>query len=138
MGIVSLCRLLEEVCEGSIGEGGLRFKVQKIQGMHLYAFPIFQKLCSWRRFETDLKLVYRDFIQFGGFGNLYQFGFDWNFWAHLIQRFQSSFLLSFSPTMVADPQGIKVFRFDGVCFCAQAKSPPPPNKPMSWNFNYCA
>ncbi|RXI00215.1 hypothetical protein DVH24_037763 [Malus domestica] len=57
--------LLEEVCEGSIGEGGLRFKVQKIQGMPLYAFPIFQKSCSWRRFETDLKLGYRDFIQFG-------------------------------------------------------------------------
>ncbi|RXI08496.1 hypothetical protein DVH24_022640 [Malus domestica] len=87
--------LLEEVCEGSIGEGGLRFKVQKIQGMPLYAFPIFQKSCSWRRFETDLKLGYRDFIQFGGFGNLYQFGFDWNFWAHLIQRFQVRKLLKF-------------------------------------------
>ncbi|CAN6562953.1 unnamed protein product [Malus baccata var. baccata] len=68
MGIVSLYRLLGEVCEGSIGQGGLRFKVQKIQGLPLYAFPVFQKSCSWRRFETDLKLGYRDLIQIGGFG----------------------------------------------------------------------
>ncbi|KAB2610038.1 hypothetical protein D8674_041287 [Pyrus ussuriensis x Pyrus communis] len=68
MGIVSLSRLLGEVCEGSIGQDGLRFKVQKIQGLPLYAFPIFHKSCSWRRFEKDLKLGYRDLIQIGGFG----------------------------------------------------------------------
>ncbi|RXI02710.1 hypothetical protein DVH24_002788 [Malus domestica] len=60
--------LLGEVCEGSIGKGGLRFKIQKIQGLPLYAFPVFQKSCSWRRFETDLKLGFRDLIQIGGFG----------------------------------------------------------------------
>ncbi|KAB2630545.1 hypothetical protein D8674_008064 [Pyrus ussuriensis x Pyrus communis] len=68
MVIVSLSRLLGEVCEGSIGQDGLRFKVQKIQGLPLYAFPIFHKSCSWRRFEKDLKLGYRDLIQIGGFG----------------------------------------------------------------------
>ncbi|KAB2630554.1 hypothetical protein D8674_008073 [Pyrus ussuriensis x Pyrus communis] len=68
MGIVSLSRLLGEVCEGSIRQDGLRFKVQKIKGLPLYAFPIFHKSCSWRRFEKDLKLGYRDLIQIGGFG----------------------------------------------------------------------
>ncbi|RXH80341.1 hypothetical protein DVH24_041488 [Malus domestica] len=66
--LLLLLLLLGEVCEGSIGQGGLRFKIQKIQGLPLYAFPVFQKSCSWRRFETDLKLGFRYLIQIGGFG----------------------------------------------------------------------
>ncbi|RXH71325.1 hypothetical protein DVH24_018680 [Malus domestica] len=46
--------VLGEICEGPIRKGGLRVKVPKIQGLPLYAFPIFQKSCSWR-FQARLQ-----------------------------------------------------------------------------------